>query len=133
MAATTEPSAPRAGLAALRLLLDGEHVEIRNRCRAWLSEPENAPRPDLPREEHRAQVLTWARELADAGETARGFPEEFGGAGRVGGAIAGFETLAFGDLSLLVKCGVQFGLFGGAVLHLGTRKHHEPTCATSRR
>jgi acyl-CoA oxidase len=33
--------------------------------------------------------------------------------------------LAFGDLSLLVKCGVQFGLFGGAVLHLGTRKHHE--------
>ena len=29
------------------------------------------------------------------------------------------------DLSLLVKCGVQFGLFGGAVHHLGTRKHHE--------
>jgi acyl-CoA oxidase len=25
----------------------------------------------------------------------------------------------------LVKCGVQFGLFGGAVLHLGTRRHHE--------
>ena len=25
-----------------------------------------------------------------------------------------------GDLSLLVKCGVQFGLFGGAILHLGT-------------
>ncbi len=59
------------------------------------------------------------------GETARGFPEEFGGRGEVGGSIAGFETLAFGDLSLLVKCGVQFGLFGGAVLHLGTRKHHE--------
>jgi acyl-CoA oxidase len=26
---------------------------------------------------------------------------------------------------LLVKIGVQFGLFGGAVLHLGTRTHHE--------
>ena len=43
----------------------------------------------------------------------------------VGSAIASFETLAFSDLSLLVKCGVQFGLFGGAVHHLGTRKHHE--------
>jgi acyl-CoA oxidase len=30
-----------------------------------------------------------------------------------------------GDLSLLVKCGVQFGLFGGAILHLGTERHHE--------
>jgi len=129
MAATSAPTvpepAPKADVAALRALLDGEHAEIRNRCRAWLSEPGNAPRPDLPLEEHREQVLAWARELADAGETARGFPEEFGGRGQVGGAIAGFETLAFGDLSLLVKCGVQFGLFGGAVLHLGTRKHHE--------
>jgi acyl-CoA oxidase len=119
------PPAPPADLARLRALLDGEHAEIRDLCRAWLSLPENAPRPDLPLEEHRAQVLAWARELAEAGETARGFPEEFGGRGQVGGAVAGFETLAFGDLSLLVKCGVQFGLFGGAVLHLGTRRHHE--------
>src|SRR4051794_6780238 len=119
------PPTPHADAAALRTLLDGEHAEIRNLCRAWLSLPGNAPRPDLPLEEHRAQVLAWARELADAGETARGFPVEFGGRGQVGGAVAGFETLAFGDLSLLVKCGVQFGLFGGAVLHLGTRHHHE--------
>ena len=33
--------------------------------------------------------------------------------------------LGFGDLSLLVKAGVQWGLFGGAVLHLGTHRHHE--------
>ena len=43
----------------------------------------------------------------------------------VGAAIASFETLALADLSLLVKCGVQFGLFGGAMHHLGTRAHHE--------
>jgi acyl-CoA oxidase len=129
MAATTPAAvastAPPADLTALRNLLDGEHAEIRNLCRAWLSDPANAPRPDLPLEEHRAQVLAWAKELADEGQTARGFPVEFGGQGQVGGAVAGFETLAFGDLSLLVKCGVQFGLFGGAVLHLGTRRHHE--------
>ena len=43
----------------------------------------------------------------------------------LGGYVSGFETLGFGDLSLLVKVGVQFGLFGGAVLHLGTERHHE--------
>ena len=31
----------------------------------------------------------------------------------------------FGDLSLLVKFGVQFGLWGGAIHQLGTRAHHE--------
>ena len=70
-------------------------------------------------------MLAWAKELADEGGTAIGFPVEYGGEGEVGKSIAAFETLAFGDLSLLVKCGVQFGLFGGAVLHLGTAKHHE--------
>ena len=39
--------------------------------------------------------------------------------------MAAFETLALGDLSLLVKFGVQFGLWGGAVHQLGTGGHHE--------
>jgi len=110
---------------SLRALLDGPDAEIRNTVRAWLSEPGNAAVVDLPREQHRAQVLAWAKELAQAGGTAIGYPVEYGGEGEVGRSIAAFETLAFGDLSLLVKCGVQFGLFGGAVLHLGTAKHHE--------
>ena len=28
-------------------------------------------------------------------------------------------------MSLLVKAGVQFGLFGGAILQLGTARHHD--------
>src|SRR5918997_1591601 len=111
--------------SALQALLDGRHVDVRAKVREWLSRPGNAAAVDLPREEHRAQVLAWAKELADEGGTAIGFPVEYGGEGEVGKSIAAFETLAFGDLSLLVKCGVQFGLFGGAVLHLGTAKHHE--------
>ena len=54
-----------------------------------------------------------------------GFPTRYGGEGDVGAFVTSFETLAFGDLSLLVKVGVQWGLFGGAVLHLGTERHHE--------
>src|SRR3954464_13942960 len=111
--------------AKLRALLDGEHVEIRDRVRAWLSESGNAAGADLPMEEHREQVLAWARELASQGDTAMGYPVEYGGKDAVARSIASFETLAYGDLSLLVKCGVQFGLFGGAVLHLGTERHHE--------
>ena len=33
--------------------------------------------------------------------------------------------LAMSDLSLMVKAGVQWGLFGGAVENLGTERHHE--------
>ncbi len=111
--------------ADLRTLLDGPEAEIRGMVRDWLSEPGHAPVCDLPREEHRARVTEWTEELAMSGGTAMGYPAQFGGLGDVRGSIAGFETLAFGDLSLLVKCGVQFGLFGGAVLHLGTMRHHE--------
>lgn len=54
-----------------------------------------------------------------------GFPKEYGGGDDIGASIAAFETLAFGDLSVLVKVGVQFGLFGGAIMHLGTKRHHD--------
>jgi acyl-CoA oxidase len=109
----------------LRRVLDGEHADIRDRVRWWLGMPGNGPVYDLPREEHRERVLDWTRELASEGDPAMGFPKAYGGQDAVARSVAAFETLAFGDLSLLVKCGVQFGLFGGAVLHLGTGHHHE--------
>jgi acyl-CoA oxidase len=111
---------------ALRRFLDGPNREVREYVRAVLCRPEFAkPEIPLPTDEYRERVSEWARLLASTGGPALLFPTEFGGLGRIGGAIASFETLAHSDLSLLVKCGVQFGLFGGAVLHLGTRKHHE--------
>jgi acyl-CoA oxidase len=120
MAATLEQTG-----TALRRLLDGEHAEIRDRVRWWLGTPGHEPVYDLPREQYRERVLAWTRELASEGDPAMGFPEAYGGQDAVARSVAAFETLAFGDLSLLVKCGVQFGLFGGAVLHLGTEHHHE--------
>jgi acyl-CoA oxidase len=108
----------------VRELLDGEYAEIRDRVRWWLSQPGNEPVIDLPLEEHRAKVLAWMQELTTEGDTGRGFPAEYGGQDNVGGSVASFGALAFGDLSLLVKCGVQFGLFAGAILHLGTERHH---------
>jgi acyl-CoA oxidase len=109
----------------LATLLDGRFPETRERVRWWLSQPGNEPADDLGMEEHRERVLAWARELSSEGDTAMGYPVSYGGQGSPARSVVAFETLAMGDLSLLVKCGVQFGLFGGAILHLGTERHHE--------
>lgn len=74
---------------------------------------------------YRETVFEWCRALAQEGFGALAFPEEFGGRNDVAASIAAFETIAYHDLSLLVKYGVHFGLFGGSIFLLGTRRHHE--------
>src|SRR5215211_1648618 len=114
-------AAPATSAAAeLQHFLDGPHAAVRDRVREWLSAAGNAPAHDLPLEEHRAQVLAWARDLASRGETVAGYPREYGGQDDLGGYISGFETLGFGDLSLLVKVGVQDRAAEQPELHPGT-------------
>jgi acyl-CoA oxidase len=79
----------------------------------------------MSRDDFRDRVRDLVVEMASTGQTGMGFPEEYGGGGDIGASVAAFETLAFGDLSVLVKVGVQFGLFGGAILQLGTKPHHD--------
>ncbi len=98
---------------------------MRDEIRQWLAQEGNAPRDDLELKEHRRQVLAWVTDLAASPRTTMGYPVAYGGQDDLGGYIAGFETLAFGDLSLLVKCGVQFGLWGGAIQNLGSDHHRE--------
>ncbi len=112
-------------VAALGRLLDGSYAELRDQIREVQSRPEFAPVVALPTTEYRERVLAWAQALAGEGLTAPGFPEQYGGRDDPGANVAAFETLGHGDLSLLVKFGVQFGLWGGAIQQLGTREHHE--------
>ncbi|MFC9693530.1 acyl-CoA dehydrogenase [Kribbella sp. NPDC056951] len=113
--------------SGMRDYLDGPHKAARDVVRAGLAA--NAELFEFavrqPRDEYRDTVLEMLQTITAQGHPARGFPKEYGGEGDLGGYIAGFETLAFGDLSLMVKAGVQFGLFAGAILHLGTERHHE--------
>jgi acyl-CoA oxidase len=118
---------PEVDVDALRALLDGPYREVRDLVRANLAEhaqilldEEQMTTADF-RERVRDVVVT----MAGTGQAGMGFPEEYGGGGDIGASIAAFETIAFGDLSVLVKVGVQFGLFGGAILQLGTRTHHD--------
>ena len=117
----------RVDVPALTALLDGEHAEIRNTVREGLVEHQAVldDAETMTREQFRERVKDVVVELASTGQTGMGFPKEYGGGGDIGASIAAFETLAFGDLSVLVKVGVQFGLFGGAILQLGTKRHHD--------
>ncbi len=114
-----------ASTDVLRSLLDGRWAWARDEVRATLRDPLFAPVYDVPTDEHRERVLQQAKALSRTAGPRLLFPKSHGGDGEVGAAVTAFETQAFGDLSLLVKSGVQWGLFGGAILHLGTKKHHD--------
>ena len=121
----TGPSVPTSvDVAALRTHLDGRWGEIRERARGLAKDPSFAVVVGEDTETQRRRVLERMDTLAENGYSALGFPTQYGGRNDVGGSVTGFEMLALGDLSLLVKAGVQWGLFGGAVLHLGTDRHH---------
>jgi acyl-CoA oxidase len=118
---------PDVDVEALKVLLDGKYAAVRDLVRtnlarysSILEEAETMSRADF-----RDRVKEVVVEMAATGQTGMGFPEEYGGGGDIGASVAAFETLAFGDLSVLVKVGVQFGLFGGAILQLGTKEHHD--------
>jgi acyl-CoA oxidase len=118
---------PEIDVAELRRLLDGRYAEVRDLVRTNLaghaSVLDDAEAMTGP--EFRERVKDLLVLMAESGQTGLGFPQEYGGGGDLGASIAAFETLAYGDLSLLVKVGVQFGLFGGAILMLGSRRHHD--------
>ncbi len=122
-----EAEPPAFDPAALRALLDAPYAEVRDRVRARISSPGFAyfsgPDRMMDLNTYRDQVLEWCRQLSSFG--ALGYPESCGGAGDLGQFIAAFETLAFHDPSLVVKFGVQYGLFGGSILQLGTERHHQ--------
>ena len=118
---------PTVDVPALTALLDGHYAEVRQLVRTNLVEYASIleEAETLDRTAFRERVRDVVLEMAATGQTGMGFPKEYGGGGDVGASFAAFETLAFGDLSVLVKVGVQFGLFGGAILQLGTQRHHE--------
>jgi acyl-CoA oxidase len=112
---------------ALTELLDGRYANVRRMVREEMTEYadilKDAEEMSIP--DYRRRVRDLLVTMAETGHTGLGFPKEYGGGGDIGASIAAFESLALGDLSLLVKCGVQFGLFGGAILMLGTKPHHD--------
>ena len=105
-------------------VLDGRWAHVREGARVQLSGTRWAPVYGEDIETARARITGLARELAKTGQTGLGFPVEYGGGGDLGASVVSIEMIALVDLSLMVKVGVQWGLFGGAVQALGTERHH---------
>ena len=127
---TTADASPDTATAAvpvdaLRQVLDGRWHAVRAEARELARDQRFAVTVGDDVEQQRADVLDKLQALAGPQYSGRGFPAKYGGQDDVGGGVTAFEMLAFGDLSLLVKAGVQWGLFGGAILHLGTARHHD--------
>ncbi len=121
---TFQPHPARFDAEALRNYLDRDHRELRDEVLALLARSPLLIPLGLGKDEYRERVLDAVRFLADRGLGSTAYPVAYGGRDDPGAALAIFESLAFGDLSVLIKFGVQFGLFGGSVFQLGTERHH---------
>jgi acyl-CoA oxidase len=124
MTSTPAPLSP-VDPARLTEVLDGRWAHVRRDARDQLGTLGYAPVHGESLAEARQRVTALTARLAASGRVDLGFPTEYGGQDDVGGSVVAVEMLAQRDLSLMVKAGVQWGLFGGAVQALGSKAQHD--------
>ncbi len=111
--------------AVIQAVLDGPYAKTIAEVKEVLCRPGFARKTLRIKEDYREQVLEWCKVLGREGYGALAFPREYGGENDMGAYAAAFETIAYHDLSTTIKFGVQFGLWGGAIANLGTKRHHD--------
>ena len=107
----------------LQKILDGAYAEERARVRAMLDDEFFRPQIGLPLDEARDSILARLERLRDTGMPKGVFSKAHGGTGELGATLTGMELVGHADLGMMVKSGVQWGLFGGAVEALGSERH----------
>lgn len=110
---------------AINTVLDGQWAEARQRGRTLAQEPTIYDDPADDLETARAKTLDGVAMMAETGLPMTGLPPEMGGKNEHATNVSGFEETVTANPSLQIKAGVQFGLFGGAILHLGDAEQHE--------
>lgn len=106
-------------------LLDGSQGPIINKIKQIISSPEFKLEISSDMAVHREQVLEWSKALTKEGLGSYAYPRAYEGKDDIEGYFSIMETLSYHDLSLVIKFGVQFGLWGMSVMSLGTEKHHK--------
>ncbi|MCU1573932.1 MAG: acyl-CoA dehydrogenase [Micrococcaceae bacterium] len=115
----------RVDVPALEQALLGKWADVRRQARELASRPEVHKVEGLGSAEHRRRAFGQMTYLVENKAVHRAFPTRLGGSDDHGGNVAGFQELVTADPSLQIKAGVQWGLFGSAVMHLGTETHHD--------
>lgn len=116
---------PQIDVARVNDALMGTWGDIRRTAREMIKDSAFWRDDSLGKDEHRERVLNQLHLLVENKAVHRAFPKSLGGEENNGANIAGFEELVVADPSLQIKSGVQWGLFGSAILQLGTQEHHE--------
>jgi len=122
---TGSPAPETVDPRAIQQVLDGRWAHVRQAAREKLGTAGYAVVHGESMTEARTRITALARELATTGQVGLAFPAAYGGSDDAGGSVAAVEMLAAADLSLMVKAGVQWGLFGGAVQALGNSRQHD--------
>ena len=112
-------------IAKLTAVLDGKEAVIINKVKTVISKPEFAYVSESDTNAYRNKVYEWCKMLAKEGFGNMAYPKEYGGGANIADYFAIMETLSYHDLSLVIKFGVQFGLWGMSVYALGTKKHYK--------
>lgn len=122
---TSEITLATVDTRALEEVLLGDWADTRRVARDVLKDSQFHKIDGLTTHEQRERAMTQMHALVNAKAVHRAFPEEYGGDDAHGANIAAFEELVTADPSLQIKAGVQWGLFGAAVMHLGSEEHHD--------
>ena len=122
---STYHSAPTFEIAKLTQILDGKQSAIIQRIKAIISRPEFDYETSTDNAIYRKKVYDWCKILAEENLGNMAYPKKYGGGENVADYFAIMETLSYHDLSLVIKFGVQFGLWGMSIHSLGTEKHYQ--------
>ena len=109
----------------LNKILEGPHSDIIRKVKKVISSPEFAYENPHEIDRFRETVLKWCKILANEGFGSMAYPISAGGGNDMHRYFTIMETLSYHDLSMVIKFGVQFGLFGMSIFLLGTEKHHQ--------
>ncbi len=106
-------------------LLDGEQAPIINTIKDIIKSGEFKLETITDIDQYREKVWEWCAILGEKGYGSYAYPKANGGRNDIEGYFAIMETLSYHDLSLVIKFGVQYGLWGMSILSLGTEKHYQ--------
>lgn len=117
-------SAHTLEIEKLTKILDGEQSEIIKKVKSIISRPEFAYETSTDTAVYREKVYHWCKILAKENLGNMSYPKQYGGGENIANYFTIMETLSYHDLSLVIKFGVQFGLWGMSIQSLGTEKHY---------
>lgn len=118
-------SAATFEIEKLTQILDGKQSAIIQKTKGIISRPEFSYETSTDTAIYREKIYDWCKILAEENLGNMAYPKKYGGGENIANYFAIMETLSYHDLSLVIKFGVQFGLWGMSIHSLGTEKHYQ--------